>query len=274
MHTTVLRNISALAILLLQGTSANTEVPRHFECGAELPSADVMETISKLHTDDTTDVYSGSPVARAMATVKRSQRSLTIDTYFHVITSSATNSTITQKMMLDQLSILQGSYAPHRISFALRGLEFISNDTWATGGDDLAMKRSLRKGSYTSLNIYFQSNLQGNVLGKCTLPGIVYPDTDLWYADGCTVAAGSVPGGSILGYNMGKTAVHETGHWLGLLHTFEGYSCDGAGDYVVDTPQESRATDGCPVAPPKKSCSSSADVDPIHNYMDYSYDSW
>lgn len=247
---------------------------RHFECGAEPPSTEVMAAISKFHEEDTGNVYSGSPVARAMAAVKRSQRSLTVDTYFHVITDSATEGSITQKMMMDQLAILQGSYAPHRISFALRGLEFIANDTWASGADELTMKQTLRKGPYTALNIYFQSNLEGNVLGKCTLPGIVYPDTDLWYSDGCTVAAGSVPGGNILGYNQGKTAVHETGHWLGLLHTFEGYSCDGEGDFIIDTPQESSATDGCPIAPPKKSCSTSAYSDPIHNYMDYSYDSW
>jgi hypothetical protein len=62
---------------------------------------------------------------------------------------------------------------------------------------------------------------------------------------------------------------------MGLLHTFEGYSCDGPGDYIDDTPVESTATDGCPVDPKKRSCpdkQGQGESDPIHNYMDYSVD--
>lgn len=84
-----------------------------------------------------------------------------------------------------------------------------------------------------------------------------------------------MPDGLMDGFNKGKTAVHETGHWLGLLHTFEGYSCDGPGDYIDDTPVESTATDGCPTDPKKQSCPAqqkAGESDPIHNYMDYSID--
>jgi hypothetical protein len=40
--------------------------------------------------------------------------------------------------------------------------------------------------------------------------------------------------------------VHEVGHWLGLLHTFEGEDCTGLGDLVDDTPQQAVPTQGCP----------------------------
>ncbi|TKA59673.1 hypothetical protein B0A49_12104 [Cryomyces minteri] len=136
------------------------------------------------------------------------------------------------------------------------------------------MKKALRQGTYAALNIYFQTDLYGNILGQCTLPANVgsNPSPSVYVSDGCNVLAATMPGGNIAGYNLGKTAVHEAGHWLGLLHTFEGYSCSGNGDFIADTPQESTSTDGCPAKPAKDSCASVAGVDPIHNYMDYSTD--
>ena len=96
--------------------------------------------------------------------------------------------------------------------------------------------------------------------------------------DGCNVLAGSMPGGGLVGYEMGKTAVHEVGHWFGLMHTFQDNSCTAGdpGDYIDDTPQESVSTDGCPSQEGvvKDSCPGSPGVDPVNNFMDYSNDEW
>ncbi|KAF8978946.1 pregnancy-associated plasma protein-A-domain-containing protein, partial [Cyathus striatus] len=64
------------------------------------------------------------------------------------------------------------------------------------------------------------------------------------------------------------TLVHETGHWTGLYHVFQG-GCTGEGDQVGDTPPQEDATDGCPAN--KDTCSGGG-LDSIHNYMDYSDD--
>lgn len=74
------------------------------------------------------------------------------------------------------------------------------------------------------------------------------------------------------GNNLGRTAVHEVGHWFGLLHTFHGNSCEGEGDLIDDTRQEKTSTSGCPVG--KNTCPELEGVDPISNFMDYSSDEW
>jgi hypothetical protein len=82
-----------------------------------------------------------------------------------------------------------------------------------------------------------------------------------------------MPGAEATNYNLGYTAVHEVGHWFGLYHVFEGYTCSSDGDGVSDTPLQSVATQGCPAANTQDSCPNSAGYDNISNFMDYSYDS-
>jgi hypothetical protein len=80
----------------------------------------------------------------------------------------------------------------------------------------------------------------------------------------------SMPGGPYGSqFSLGFTLTHEAGHWLGLYHTFQG-GCNAKGDYVDDTPFERTPTSGCPEG--KDTCAESG-LDPIHNYMDYSFDS-
>ena len=70
-------------------------------------------------------------------------------------------------------------------------------------------------------------------------------------------------------YDLGRTTTHEVGHFLGLLHTFEG-GCTGVGDGVADTPAVKDPNFGCPVG--TNSCPAAPGLDMIENYMDYTDD--
>jgi hypothetical protein len=129
------------------------------------------------------------------------------------------------------------------------------------------MKKKLRKGTYKTLNVYFMYEIGGN-LGYCYFPTSVTSGSNDFYYDGCSILYSSVPGGSATNFNLGKTVTHEVGHWFGLFHTFQG-GCSGSGDSIADTPAQASASSGCPTG--RDSCPATG-LDPIHNYMDYSYE--
>jgi hypothetical protein len=73
----------------------------------------------------------------------------------------------------------------------------------------------------------------------------------------------------VSGYELGRTAVHEVGHWLGLKHTWGDAYCGD--DLVDDTPKQGDYTTGCPSGI-HLSCSNAPTGDMYMNYMDYTND--
>jgi hypothetical protein len=75
-------------------------------------------------------------------------------------------------------------------------------------------------------------------------------------------------------YDRGRTMTHEVGHFLGLLHTFQGGCGTGntnfSGDYCSDTPGVGTPNYGCVAN--TDSCTSVPGNDMIENYMDYTDD--
>ena len=56
------------------------------------------------------------------------------------------------------------------------------------------------------------------LLGYATFP-MDFADKPL--NDGVVLLYSTMPGSSQPKYNMGRTLVHESGHWMGLYHTFQ-----------------------------------------------------
>ncbi len=70
-------------------------------------------------------------------------------------------------------------------------------------------------------------------------------------------------------YNMGKTAVHETGHWLGLKHLWGDTDCGDDG--IGDTPKQAWYNIDCPSGI-HITCGNGPNGDMYMNYMDFTSD--
>ena len=195
---------------------------------------------------------------------------VTIDVWIHVITDNNGNGAVGSNQINDQMQVLDDAFASSGspYSFRLAGTTTTANNSWYTAGPgsaaERAMKTTLREGGAEILNIYV-SNPGGGLLGWATFPTSYAGDPLM---DGVVVLNESLPGGSAAPYNLGDTATHEVGHWLGLYHTFQG-GCRGSGDLVDDTAAERSAAYGCPVG--RDSCRGGG-ADPIFNFMDYTDD--
>lgn len=131
---------------------------------------------------------------------------------------------------------------------------------------DDEMKFSARTGSDTwdaanYLNIWV-CNL-GRVAGYSSFPG--GPGDK----DGIVIGYNVFGKNTKAGYNLGKTAVHEVGHWLGLRHIWGDNYCGD--DWVDDTPNQASFTPGCPTGI-RPSCNNGPNGDMYMNYMDITLD--
>jgi hypothetical protein len=209
---------------------------------------------------------------RQLEASRRLAGRLIIPVRFHVITDGLGHGALTSAVVDQQIRSLNAAYggttggADTGVSFRLVTTDVVKNTQWFGRPHDFQpqMLGALARGGPGTLNL-FTAEVGSDVLGFSSFPQ--------WYRlrpamDGVVVDYRSVPGGSLVHFNRGYTAVHETGHWLGLFHPFES-GCSPPGDGVDDTPYEALPTQNCPAA--KDTCPQPG-TDLVHNFMDYAWD--
>jgi hypothetical protein len=120
-----------------------------------------------------------------------------------------------------------------RVHSNVRSFDINDHIKYSSQGGDNAWDRD------RYLNIWV-GNLTGGILGYSSVVGGAAA------TDGVTVlytAFGTV-GTATAPFNLGRTATHEIGHWLNLIHTWGDAFCGD--DEVGDTPPQQQATTGDP----------------------------
>ena len=191
----------------------------------------------------------------------------TIPIAFHIITAAGAGD-VTAQQLDDQVRVLNQAYAGTGYRFTLQSVDRTENKPWfimgpGTGSEKHA-KQALAIDPAHTLNVYTCAPAH-DLLGWSYFPFSLPEDS---YIHGIVIHFASLPGGDLAPYNLGGTLIHESGHYLGLFHTFQG-GCVPPGDEVDDTPFEASPAFGCPTG--RNTCPEPGD-DPIHNYMDYTDD--
>jgi hypothetical protein len=255
-----------LSLLVLVGTPA---LAQHDVDDAERRSnPGTLVCATSEPSDEELDL--GERYAALKATVTPNVNGGVINVYWHVINRgpAPAEGNVPDATIQAQMDVINDAFASTGYWFELVSVDRTTNLDWfrARRGSmaEKNMKAALRQGSADDLNFYTNSP-GGGLLGWATFPSSYASSPG---DDGIVIDYRYLVGGPVAGYDLGDTGTHEVGHWMGLLHTFQGGCNKKKGDYVADTEPEHSPQYECVE---RDSCRGGG-LDPIHNFMNMTDD--
>ena len=194
------------------------------------------------------------------------QGAFDVPVYVHILQSSSGSNPVTDAQIAKTIKRLNRGFRKAGFVFEVKSTQTIVNDSWATipssDADVVAeIVQSKNVGARNGLNIYIADTT--DLCGFADLPYSQNEFESLFMHYNCMV-----DGEYVGNYD---TIIHESGHFMGLLHTFapEPNGCKGRGDRIDDTPYEREYHFDC-----KRfdTCPAKKGLDPVHNHMDYTGD--
>lgn len=221
-----------------------------------------------------------------------------IPVVFHIVLPDPNE--VTDKMIEDQMAVLNRDFAglnPDSVNilpafkplFGKSKIQFVLAKRTPTNQPTTGIERVVTtQQTFTQSNNYVKHASTGGAnawnsskymnVWVCTLGGgllgySTFPGTSTADEQGVVMYSATLPGGSLAGYNDGRTLTHESGHFFFLFHIWgdDDGACTGS-DNVNDTPNQSDASSGCHSGVVTDACSPTAPGIMYQNYMDYSSD--
>ncbi|KAJ3110279.1 hypothetical protein HDU96_006758 [Phlyctochytrium bullatum] len=268
-------NVSASAAVGIPLLATATDIPQDSRRCYTPPSSkqELLQVAATLRSLQSSKSSSSSSFLAPLAPTLP-----TIPVTFVVVSKASGEGNVDDSVLAKQLDVLNADYSGIA-SFTLANTYRFVNDTLYNGvapgtrlNFDVKVATRVRGGKFQGgvkdLWVYVVGLRTTDFLGYATTPW-KWTSPTRW-DDGVVIKDTTLPGGSYTNYNLGRTLTHEAGHWLGLLHTFEG-GCTDPNDGVDDTPAVGKAASGCPTGR-VDSCPNLPGEDLYTNFLDYAWD--